>query len=178
MCETSGEVSAQLPNRQAQRTTIREYFVSLFFVCCVSVAIDPFDSADIYLPVQRQLFAIILPLMVMGGFVFAGDTPSDRETGIEGVITVSPAQPGPSRVGAPESKPLANTAFIVESEKGEVASFTTDDQGHFRALVPPGHYKVAFKGKRIGIGHFGPFDVDVGQGKVTKVQWNCDSGIR
>ena len=110
--------------------------------------------------------------------VFTGQTPTNGETGIEGVITVSPAQPGPTRVGAAGSKPLPNTTFVVENEKGEVASFTTDDQGRFRTLVPAGHYKVALKGKRLGIGHFGPFEVDVAQGKITKVQWDCDSGIR
>src|SRR2546423_1672368 len=106
-------------------------------------------------------------MMIMPVCVFAGQTPTDDETGIEGVITVSPAQPGPARVGAAGSKPLPNTAFVVENEKGEAASFTTDDQGRFRTLVPPGHYKVAFKGKRMGIGHFGPFEVDAVQGKLT-----------
>ena len=116
--------------------------------------------------------------MIMAGFVCAGQKSTDAETGIEGVITVSPAQPGPARVGADASKPLPNTAFVVENEKGEVASFTTDDRGRFRTLVPPGHYNVALKGKRMGIGHFGPFEVDVVQGKLTSVQWDCDSGIR
>src|SRR5437762_13898058 len=95
--------------------------------------------------------------MIMAGSVLAGQNSTDAETGIEGVITVSPAQPGPARIGADASKPLSNTAFVVENEKGEVASFTTDDQGRFRTLVPPGHYNVALKGKRMGIGHFGPF---------------------
>ena len=116
--------------------------------------------------------------MIMAGSVLAGQKSTDAETGIEGVITVSPAQPGPVRVGADASKPLPNTAFIVENEKGEVASFTTDDQGRFRTLVPPGHYKVGVKDKRISIGRFGPFEVDVVQGKLTSVQWDCDSGIR
>jgi hypothetical protein len=66
----------------------------------------------------------------------------------------------------------------VENEKGEVASFTTDDQGHFRTLVPAGHYKVSMKGRKSSIGRFGPFEVDVATGKITKVEWQCDSGIR
>jgi hypothetical protein len=66
----------------------------------------------------------------------------------------------------------------VANEKGEVAAFTTDGQGHFRALVPPGHYKVSMKGRKSSIGRFGPFDVDVVAGKMTNVQWQCDSGIR
>jgi hypothetical protein len=110
--------------------------------------------------------------------VFAEQSPSGAETGIEGVITISPAQPGPSRVDAPGSKPLANTAFVVENEKGEVASFTTDDQGRFRTPLAPGHYKVSLKARKTTIGRFGPFETDVVPGKMTKVQWECDSGIR
>ena len=107
-----------------------------------------------------------------------GQTPSAGESGIEGVITISPSQPGPSRVDAPGSKPLANTAFVVENQKGEVTSFTTDDQGHFRIPLGPGHYTVSIKGRKTTIGRFGPFEVDVVSGKMTKVQWECDSGIR
>lgn len=91
---------------------------------------------------------------------------------------VSPAQPGPVRADAPASTPLTNAAFIVENQKGEVTSFTTDDQGHFRKLLAAGHYKISLKGKTAGIGHFGPFEVDVVAGKMTNVQWNCDSGLR
>jgi hypothetical protein len=110
--------------------------------------------------------------------VAAGQTPSGAETGIEGIITISPSQPGPIRADTPGSIPLANTAFVVENEKGEVASFTTDEQGRFRTSAPPGHYKVSIRGRKGGIGHFGPFEVDVTSGKMTKVQWECDSGIR
>jgi Carboxypeptidase regulatory-like domain len=74
--------------------------------------------------------------------------------------------------------PLANATFVVENNHGEVSSFTTDAQGRFRASLPPGHYKVSLKGRKLGIGHFGPFEVDVTPGKMTNVQWKCDSGIR
>jgi hypothetical protein len=114
----------------------------------------------------------------MTAFISAGQTPSSSETGTEGVVTISPAQPGPTRADAPRSLPLGNVAFVVEDQNGEVASFTTDDQGRFRISVPPGHYKVSIKGKRPGIGRYGPFEVDVVPGKMTRVQWDCDSGIR
>ena len=120
----------------------------------------------------------VLTLLTMAACAYAGQTPSGAETGIEGIITISPTQAGPVRDDSPGSKPLANATFAVENEKGEVASFTTDDQGHFRTLVPPGHYKVSMKGRKSGIGRFGPFEVDVVGGKMTKVQWQCDSGIR
>src|SRR5436190_21917706 len=121
---------------------------------------------------------ILLGLLVMAACVCPGQTSSGAETGIEGVITISPAQAGPVRDDGPGSKPLVNATFAVENEKGPVASFTTDGQGHFRASVPPGHYKVSMKGRKSTIGRFGPFEVDVVAGKMTNVQWQCDSGIR
>ena len=118
-------------------------------------------------------------LLIMDvSFSAAAQTPSGTETGIEGVITISPTRPGPVRVDAPASEPLANTAFVVEKENAEVASFTTDEHGHFRIQLPPGHYKVSIKGRKTTIGHFGPFEADVVADKMTSVRWNCDSGIR
>ena len=107
-----------------------------------------------------------------------GQTPSGGESGIEGVISISPARPGPVRVDEAGSVPLANATFVIENNSREIASFTTDDKGHFRAAVPPGHYKVSLKGRKTSIGRFGPFEVEVVAGKMTNVQWECDSGMR
>ena len=114
----------------------------------------------------------------MIGCVCVGQTSSGEETGIEGIITISPIQPGPIRADTPGSKPLTNTAFVVENQNGEMASFITDQQGHFRIPLAPGHYTVAIKGRKSSSGHFGPFEADVVSGKMTKVEWQCDSGIR
>ena len=122
--------------------------------------------------------SVVIGLIVMAVSVSTGQTPAGGESGIEGVITVSPANPGPVRAGAPLSVPFANATFVVANNNGEVASFTTDDQGRFRSSLPPGHYKVSLKGRKSSIGRFGPFDVDVVSGKMTNVQWECDSGIR
>ena len=87
-------------------------------------------------------------------------------------------KPGPIRADAAASVPLTNATFVVENNNGEVASLTTDDNGRFRVVLPPGHYKVSLKGRKSSIGRFGPFEVDVVSGKMTNVQWECDSGIR
>lgn len=111
-------------------------------------------------------------------FACHGQIASGGESGIEGVITISPARPGPIRADEAGSVPLANAAFVVENNNREVASFITDDQGHFRTALPPGHYNVSLKGRKSTIGRFGPFGVDVTAGKMTNVRWECDSGIR
>jgi hypothetical protein len=149
-------------------------------VCAHScfVIIDRYGAVRVDLTVRFPRFTIILGFIVMAACGCVGQTPSGVETGIEGLITISPTQPGPIRADSPGSGPLASTAFVVENQNGEVASFTTDDQGRFRISLPPGHYKVSVKGKKHAIGHFGPFEVDVVPGKMANVQWECDSGIR
>ena len=126
---------------------------------------------------SRNLLAVFC-LIAMAVCTSTAQTPSGGESGIEGIISISPARPGPVRVDEAGSVPLANTTFVIENDSREIASFTTDDKGHFRAAVPPGHYKVLLKGRKSTIGRFGPFEVDVVAGKMTNVQWQCDSGIR
>jgi len=121
-------------------------------------------------------FGVIPALVMIGSFLCLGQTPSPSETGLEGVITIAPIHPGPTREGIPDSGPLAGAAFSVENEKGLVASFTTDDQGRFRVSLTPGHYTVTMKERRIR--RCGPFDVDVVAGKMTTLKWGCDTGMR
>ena len=127
---------------------------------------------------KPETFSIVLAFLIMSALFSPAQTSSGAETGIEGVITISPAQAGPVRDDSPSSKPLVNATFAVENDRGPVASFTTDGQGHFRTSVSPGHYKVSMQGRKSSIGRFGPFEVDVVAGKMTSVQWECDSGIR
>jgi Prealbumin-like fold domain len=128
--------------------------------------------------VRFRTLIIFFGFIVMAVFTSAGQTPAGGESGIEGIITISPSMPGPTRMDAPGSVPLANVTFVVENKNGEVTSFTTDDKGHFLTALPPGHYKVSLKGRKSSIGRFGPFEADVAPGKTTNVQWECDSGIR
>ena len=121
---------------------------------------------------------IAFGVIAMAVCASAEQTPSGGESGIEGVITISPANPGPIRADAPGSVPLANAPFVVEKNNGEVTSFITDDQGRFRVSLSPGHYKISLKGRKTSIGRFGPFEADVAPGKMSNVQWECDSGIR
>src|SRR5262249_23108896 len=125
---------------------------------------------------SRNLLSIFW-LIVMTVCASTGQTPSGGESGIDGIISISPAKPGPTRIGDGPA-PLANATVAVQSNNAEMGSLTTDHKGHFRMALPPGHYKVSLKGRKIGIGHFGPFEAEVVAGKMTNVQWNCDSGIR
>jgi hypothetical protein len=122
--------------------------------------------------------AVVLVLFSEFACFFPEQVRGESETGLEGVIMVSPTSPGPLKVDAPVSAPFKNATFIVEGEKGVVTSFTTDDAGRFRISLAPGHYKVSRKGAKPAIGNFGPFEVNVVAGQMTKVEWDCDTGIR
>ena len=128
-------------------------------------------------------------LSLIGFLAFAGfccaqtsptpmPVPETGDTGIDGVITVGPTHGGPVRPGMPSSAPLANATFVVANESNAVAEFTTDNQGHFKVSLPPGHYTVTKKERQKGIGRYGPFDVEVVAGQMTKVEWQCDTGMR
>src|SRR3954465_911116 len=128
---------------------------------------------------QRASFFITITLITISGLiVVAIPAMADTETGIEGVIMLSPSHPGPIRQGVRSSKPLADVEFSVQKDGGEVASFTTDAHGSFRVALKPGHYTVTAKNRAQRIGHFGPFEADVAAGKMTTVEWACDSGMR
>jgi hypothetical protein len=104
---------------------------------------------------------------------------SSSGTGLEGTISLGPTHGGPVREGVPSTAPFADKDFVVTEGEREVASFKTDSHGNFKVSLPPGHYTVAMKEKRSNkIGHFGPWEVDVAAGKMNKVDWQCDTGMR
>jgi hypothetical protein len=119
----------------------------------------------------------LLGCALLGPMTLAVEPESD--TGIQGTIRVGPVHGGPSRAGVPDFKALANAAFAVTSGGGgELASFTTDAEGRFYVSLPPGRYVVSMKEKKPKIGHFGPFAATVVEGKITNVEWMCDTGMR
>jgi uncharacterized membrane protein len=102
-----------------------------------------------------------------------------ENTGITGVIMVTPIRPGPIRKGSelPTAAPLPNAKFRVTSKEGAVTTFTTDTAGHFRVSLKPGHYSVVLAENRFPK-PCGPFEVNVEAGKMTDVEWRCDSGMQ
>jgi hypothetical protein len=130
-------------------------------------------------PSLLAVIAALLALFSRAAWAETQSTPkAEPETGLEGVILVGPIQGGPTKQGVPDSRPLANTEFLVAKENNTVASFRTNDQGHFRISLPPGHYTISRKDWKASIGSYGPFEVDVAAGEITSVQWSCDTGMR
>jgi hypothetical protein len=138
-------------------------------------------NAMIVIKTEHLLSVTVILLALCFGLAAPAQVPTamtEAETGIEGVISISPVQGGPTRQGIADSRPLANTSFVVKSGEHEVTSFETDGQGRFRVLLQPGHYVVSRKDWHAAVGSYGPFEVDVNKGRMTNVQWKCDTGIR
>ena len=139
---------------------------------CVSLL----SMSKIYLVTMSMVSLTLFSCVVLA------ESPSppkhEPETGLAGGISVSPMHGGPSRQGVPDSRPLANTEFLVAKENSTVTSFQTDDQGRFQISLLPGHYTISRKDWTASLGSYGPFEVDVVAGQMKRVQWNCDTGIR
>jgi hypothetical protein len=99
-------------------------------------------------------------------------------TGLEGEIRMGPIHGGPTRIGVADTRPLANTAFVVKKDDKIIASFETDDQGRFRVSLPPGKCTVSQRDGKGKVGRYGPFEVEIVAGQMKKVQWECDTGLR
>ena len=127
----------------------------------------------------RGNLAQFLSLILMNGSFAFAESGSTRGSGIEGVVLVSPIWPGPIKKGSekPNVAPVASAVFSVANEKGTVTSFTTDSAGRFRLSLSPGHYIVSLAENRFAR-PCGPFEIDVESGKMTKVEWRCDSGMQ
>jgi hypothetical protein len=100
-------------------------------------------------------------------------------TGITGVVLVTPIRPGPVKAGSESSSAgaLPNATFSATSDGGAVTRFTTDTMGRFKVLLKPGHYVILLAENRFPK-PCGPFDINVEAGKLTDVEWRCDSGMR
>ena len=118
-----------------------------------------------------SLFLCLFPLMAMA------KTPPPIDTGVEGLISVSPSRPGPQKIDGPSIAPATNLIFVVKKEETKVTSFTTDEEGRFRVRLAPGHYTVSREDPGAAIGHW-RFEVDVVANEMTKVHWTGDSGMR
>jgi hypothetical protein len=72
---------------------------------------------------------------------------------------------------------VRNAQFAIKAGDAIINTFTTDGEGRFQVVLPPGHYVIAREGARPGIGRW-RFEADVVAGQMTKVNWTADSGMR
>lgn len=128
---------------------------------------------------MRHAYVSIIGATLIALFSMAAvaETPPPGTSGIEGTILVSPTRPGPITKDEPSVAPVRNAQFLVKAGETTVKTFTTDGEGRFQVVLPPGHYVILGEGAPSHIGHW-RFEADVVAGKMTKVTWTADSGMR
>ncbi len=128
---------------------------------------------------SARVLGLLLMFVVVCMCIARGQSNADSAAGIRGVIMVSPIRPGPVTKGSefPTAAPLPNATFRVTSDEKVVTKFTTDTEGRFQITLTPGHYVVVLAENRFPK-QCGPFEVNVETGKMTNVNWRCDSGMR
>src|SRR5947207_15019267 len=96
---------------------------------------------------QQKMWRCVVGLSLLFLIVCASVARSDSKagnTGITGVVLVTPIRPGPIRAGSESSTaaPPPNATFSVTGDDGAVKTFTTDANGRFQISLRPGRSGV------------------------------------
>ena len=104
------------------------------------------------------------------------------ESGVTGEVFISPAHPGPIRIGDTSNKKpyQATLAVLTVSEGREVARLQTGEDGRFRVALPPGEYRIVPVQEKPGrfLPRAGEELVKVLPGQFAHVTIEYDSGMR
>lgn len=115
-------------------------------------------------------------------FVRAGNDPLTQAptSGIRGRVVLGPRCPviSPGMEDTCKAKPYQATLIVRQKETlRQVARVTTDRNGTFHVVLPPGTYVIEpLSGGRPPVGH--PATVSVEPGKFTDITIIYDTGIR
>ncbi len=98
---------------------------------------------------------------------------------VVGVVSISPARPGPQRIGEPSGKPFAGAEIELRTTGGVVvAQAITAEDGRFLLLAPPGAYEVVVDTKDATFPRCPSQVVEASQRRTVNVEIRCDSGMR
>jgi hypothetical protein len=103
--------------------------------------------------------------------------PPPPGTGAYGYVTAGPTCPveRPGLLCPP--RPLAATVQAQDRSGRQVAATSTDGSGRYRLALPPGSYTLTASTGR-ALPRCPPVGVTVGTGAPTRVDVDCDTGIR
>ena len=100
-------------------------------------------------------------------------------TGVSGAVRISPAHPGPQRVGESGSAPMPKARILVLDARGHVvARGITGADGRFSVFVPAGEYSVRVDVGAAVLPRCGTAQARVRDGEMADVEVECDSGMR
>ena len=104
-------------------------------------------------------------------------TSATTPSGLRGIVTRGPVTPV-CRVDVPCDEPAANVVLVFSQSGRVIARTTTGRAGGYRLTLRPGRYSVRTT-RRTGIGSgVMPASVLVPRGRVARVDFKIDTGIR
>jgi hypothetical protein len=126
---------------------------------------------------QRFALSLIwlLPIVSTGCDVlpFLGE-----DSGIEGRILAGPTCPFQMEGEDCDDRPIVATVIVRLPFGSQVTRFTSDDDGRFRVVLPPGNYQLDPQPNECCIGT-APFQsVTVQDGQFNEIVISYDTGIR
>src|SRR5437763_17222341 len=124
--------------------------------------------ANVYISIVAATLIALLSMTAVA------ETPSPGTSGIEGTIVVSPTRPGPIRKEeGPSVAPVRNAQFAIKAGDATIKTFTTDGEGRFQVVLPPGQYVTVKEGAAAPIGRW-RYRADVGANQMATVNWPAD----
>lgn len=113
------------------------------------------------------------------GILLLASANASAATGVSGRVTISPAHPGPQRVGESGSAPMQGASILIlDAQRHIAARALSDADGHFSAIVAPGEYSVEVDVGTARLPRCGTVQASVRDGEFAKVELECDSGMR
>jgi hypothetical protein len=118
-------------------------------------------------------------LKAIMGILLLASANAVAATGVSGVVYVSPAQPGPQRIGEPSRVPMRDASIqVLDTQRRVVARAVTGVDGRFSVTLPPGEYSVEVDVGTARLPRCGAAPASVREGQVADVELECDSGMR
>lgn len=115
----------------------------------------------------------------LAGFLMLTSAGAMAATGVSGSVTISPAHPGPQRIGEAGRAPMKDASIrVLDAHRRVVAHAVTGADGRFLVTVPPGDYSVEVDVGTAVLPRCRPVQASVESGHVAEVQVECDSGMR
>lgn len=100
------------------------------------------------------------------------------ESGIQGMVTISPTCGGPVRPGQDCTAPYQAAITVLNQAGQAVAQVTSGADGRFALALPPGAYTLRPEKPAKGIAQAAEVSVTVAAGEVAAVEITYDSGLR
>ena len=124
-----------------------------------------------------RLLAVLLVVAACGPGGPSAVPSAPLDSGIRGFVQLGPTCPVETR-DVPCTTPYVAVLVILDLDDREVTRISSNDEGLFQVLLPPGEYTVAPTPGGDSLPSAPPQAVSVVAGSFTEIEINYDTGIR